>query len=87
MVLFLLRNGDGAAALAQDATSLWSTTLGSDVDPERLAEVDVEAERSTFEENHGRSPTDWLIAWRAGTVEQTGVNFATAYRAMLLEKS
>jgi hypothetical protein len=40
IVLFLIRGADGARALRDEATSLWSIVVGSDVDPEALSEVD-----------------------------------------------
>lgn len=86
IVLFLLRHGDGARALAQQAISLSSWIGGSDADPEALAEIDVVAERARFEEKTGKTPEAWLASWRAEEVPQTGENFAMAYRAMLLEE-
>ena len=40
VVLFLVRHGDGARTLAEQAPSLASWIRGSDVDPETLAEVE-----------------------------------------------
>jgi len=85
VVLFLLRDGDGAKALTE-AVSLSSWIRGSDPDPEALAEVDVEAERNEFVQSTGHTPEDWLTRWRAGTTSQNAVNHSIAYRAMLLER-
>jgi hypothetical protein len=85
IVLFLLRDGDGARALRTTATSLWSATGGNLVDPEELAEIDVAAERRSFEEDLGKTPEAWLEAWRSGSLPHTAENFAVAYRAKLLE--
>lgn len=86
VVLFLLRDGDGRVALAK-APSLSSWVRGSDVDPDGLAEVDVEADRSRFEAEVGRSVEDWLVDWRAGRIRREGTAFARAYWAELLERS
>ena len=86
VVLFLLRDGDGRLALAR-APSLSSWVRGSDVDPDGLAEVDVEADRSRFEAEVGRSVEDWLADWRAGRLPREGTAFARAYWAQLLERS
>lgn len=86
VVLFLLRNGDGSDALAR-APSLSSWVRGSDVDPDALAEVDVEADRSRFEAEVGRSVEDWIADWRAGRIPRDGTAFARAYWAKLLERS
>lgn len=86
VVLFLLRDGDGRIALAK-APSLSSWVRGSDVDPDRIAEVDVKADRARFEAEVGRSVEDWLADWRAGTIAHDGQSFARAYWAALLERS
>jgi hypothetical protein len=85
IVLFLVRDGDGQRALAEQAAGLSSWTLGSDVDFERLSEIDVPAERARFERQTGQSPEAWLVAWRSEATERTSENYATAYWAMLLE--
>lgn len=85
VVLFLLRDGDGRVALAK-APSLSSWVRGSDVDPDRIAEVDVNADRARFEAEVGRSVEDWLADWRAGTIAHDGQSFARAYWSSLLER-
>lgn len=85
IVVFLLRDGDGKRALAEEAISLASWLRGSDADPEALAQVDPKVEREAFEHDLGTSPEAWLVAWRKGSRPQTAENFRTAYRAMLLE--
>jgi hypothetical protein len=86
IVLFLLRDGDGERALANDAPSLRSWIGGSDPDPEKLAEIDVPKERVTFETKHGVTPEAWLTQWRSGSLPQNGENYRTAYDAMLIER-
>jgi hypothetical protein len=84
VVLFLLRDGDGRTALAK-APSLSSWVRGSDVDPDRIAEVDVPAERARFLGETGKSVEDWLVAWRAGEIHRDGETLSRAYLAVLLE--
>ena len=85
VVLFLLRDGDGRIALAK-APSLSSWVRGSDVDADQLAEVDVPAERARFQVETGQTVEDWLVAWRAGTVQHDGETLSRAYWAALLEQ-
>jgi hypothetical protein len=84
VVVFLLRDGDGRVALA-NAPGLSSWVRGSDADPDRIAEVDANADRARFEAEVGRTVEDWLAAWRAGTIPRDGKSFAHAYWAALLE--
>ena len=86
IVLFLLRDGDGARALAIEAPSLRSWIAGSDADPEKLAEVDVTAERAAFASEHGETPEAWLARWRAGAIPETSSNYRAAHQAALLEE-
>lgn len=86
VVLFLFRGGAGLRALTR-APSLRSVTDGSDPDPEALSEIDVDAERARFEQDNGQSPEDWLAAWRQERIPRTAGSFATAYRALLLERA
>lgn len=85
VVLFLLRDGDGARAL-REAPSLASWVRGSDPDPERLAEVDVEAERRAFEQEAGTTPEEWLARWRANEIPMETRTVVLSYRASLLER-
>jgi hypothetical protein len=85
VVLFLLRDGDGARAL-REAPGLASWVRGSDPDPERLAEVDVEAERRAFEAEVGTSPEEWLARWRAKEIPMETRTVVLSYRASLLER-
>lgn len=86
IVLFLLREGDGHRSLALEAPSAWSWAGGSDVDPEQLAELDIEAERARFAEEAGSTPEAWLRPWRAQQVPRTQENYARAFWAMTLEQ-
>lgn len=85
IVLFLLRDGDGVRALANEAPSLRSWIGGSDADPEALAEIDLPRERTAFEREQGVTPEVWLARWRSGALPETASNFRTAHGAMLLE--
>jgi hypothetical protein len=85
VVLFLLRSGDGQRALAESAPSLWSWAVGSDADPEALAEIDPVAERAAFEAEQHATPEEWLARWRAGAIAHDARTLSVAYRAMLLE--
>jgi hypothetical protein len=85
VVLFLLRGGDGAQALAK-APALASWVRGHDPDPELLAEVDVEAERCAFARKNGSTPEEWLARWRGDALPKDPPTLALAYHAMLLEK-
>lgn len=86
IVLFLVRDGDGSSALATEAPSVRSWASGNDVDPEKLAEIDVEAERASFQARTGKTPEDWLAAWRAGAILQDAAAYTIAFRAALLER-
>jgi hypothetical protein len=85
VVLFLLRDGEGARAL-REAPGLASWVRGSDPDPERLAEVDVEAERRAFQAEIGASPEEWLERWRASEIPMETRTVVLSYRAALLER-
>ncbi|MBZ5714123.1 hypothetical protein [Nannocystis pusilla] len=87
IVLFLLRQGDGHRVLATEAPSAWSWASGSDVDPEKLAELDIDAERAAFEQDTGSAPEAWLVPWRAGRLPRTQENYTQAFWAMTLERS
>jgi len=85
IVLFLLRDGDGHHTLALEAPSAWSWAGGSDVDPEALAELDMDAEREAFTAEVGTTPEEWLVPWRSQDVPRTQENFTRAFWAMTLE--
>ena len=87
IVLFLVRDGDGSDALATEAPSVWSWASGNDVDPEALAEVDIESERTKFHVRTGQPPESWLARWRTGDIPQDAAGYVLAYRAALLERS
>ncbi|WAS97935.1 hypothetical protein [Nannocystis punicea] len=86
IVLFLLRHGDGHRTLATEAPSAWSWASGNDVDPEELAELDVDAERAAFTDEAGAPPEDWLVPWRAGQLPRSQENYTRAFWAMTLEQ-
>jgi hypothetical protein len=85
VIVFLQRDGDGRVALAK-APGLSGWVRGGDVDPERIAEVDVTVDRARFEAEVGRGVEDWLAAWRADMIPRDGESFARAYWAALLER-
>lgn len=87
VVLFLMRDGDGALALAKDAPALASWVRGSTPDPEALAEIDPAAERAQFLATTGSDVEAWLERWRAGSLPGSGENLSLAYWALSLERA
>jgi hypothetical protein len=85
IVLFLIRSSAGARALAKHAPSLSGVIRGNEVDPERLEQIDVGAERSRFVEETGEPPERWLERWKAGELPMTSNNLAKSFHARLLE--
>jgi hypothetical protein len=85
VVLFLLRGGAAQEALAE-LPGLSSWVNGVQIDAERAGEVDVEEERSRFQEEVGRSPEEWLADYRAGRIPDTQDNFLRSHRALFLER-
>jgi hypothetical protein len=83
MLLFLLRGGSGLGALP-DAPGLASWLAGSEVEPERLRSLDVEAETRAFVERTGRSPAEWLAAWQSRQLPESFENMLLTHRARLL---
>jgi hypothetical protein len=83
LLLFLLRGGEGLRVLA-DAPGLASWLSGSEVEPERLQNLDVEAETRAFLERTGKSPEAWLAAYAAGEVPESFENILLTHRARLL---
>lgn len=86
VVLFLLRGGEAQNALAE-LPGLASWVNGVQIDPERAGEVDVEVERSRFQEEAGCSPEEWLADYRAGKIPDTSDNFLRSHRALFLERT
>jgi hypothetical protein len=84
-VLFLLRGGEAERALAE-LPALASWTRGMLIDPERVGEVDVAAEREHFQQEAGCSPEEWLADFRAGRIPDTTENLLRSHRALLLER-
>ncbi len=83
LVLFLLRDGPGAAAFLGEAPSLWSIAVGNDVDPTGEAELDPITARQEFVAR-GVDPESVVAQWRAGTWGESADALATLYRAILL---
>jgi hypothetical protein len=86
VVLFLQRGGPGQEALASVAFHLARLVQGRVVDPEKLAEVDVDAERQDFITAWGETPESWLVRWQAEKLPATAANVSASYRAKLLER-
>jgi hypothetical protein len=86
LVLFLIRDGDGQRALAVEAPGLHSWVGGNDIDPEDIAEIDVEEERATFQSATGMTPEAWLAKYRNGEFALDASTISRSYRAMLLEQ-
>lgn len=85
VILFLLRGGSGDKELAL-APALASWTRNVQVDPAKIATVDVDRERVEFTEKLGMSPEQWLAGWRAGDIPADGDSLALSYRAAFLER-
>lgn len=83
LLLFLIRGGEGLRVLA-DAPGLASWLNGSEVEPERLQNLDVAAETQAFIQRTGKNPTEWLAAYEAGTLPETFENILLTHRARLL---
>jgi hypothetical protein len=83
LLLFLLRGGEGLRVLA-DAPGLASWLSGSEVEPERLQNIDVAAETKAFIERTGKKPDAWLAAYEAGDLPETFENILLTHRARLL---
>ncbi len=85
IVIFLIRDGDGERALVREAVGLRSWVGGNDVDPEDIAEIDVEEGRAAFEVATGMTPEAWLEKSRNGEIELDIATITWSYRAKLLE--
>lgn len=85
VVLFLMRNGDGARLLPE-TLGLVGWVRGNDVDPDRAAQIDEKAERREFERLTGETVESWLARYRAGDVPADAAGLARTYRALLLER-
>lgn len=83
LLLFLLRGGEGLRVLA-DAPGLASWLNGSEVEPERLQNIDVDAENQAFLARTGKRPDAWLAAYEAGELPETFENILLTHRARLL---
>lgn len=82
LVLFLLRHGDGYQTLAAEAPSVWSWASGSIVDPEALAELDLDAERARFCDETGRArPAQCFVALRPQGGTLAGAEYHAGRRA------
>ena len=84
MVLFLLREGEGANTLAEKAPSIRSWVGGCDVDPQELALFDPREERAEFERKRKMSPETWLEKWRSGKLRKTALGNRITYIATLI---
>ena len=86
LVLFLLRGGEAQRALAE-LPALASWVSGVQIDSEQAGEVDVDVERTRFQEEVGCSPEEWLADYRTGRMPDSQENQMRTHRALLLERS
>lgn len=82
VILFILKGG-GAEQALRWAPNLAGWLRDAVFDPEP-AEIDLEQEQLRFAEETGRSPQQWLDAWRRGEIADTLDNNIIYQRAMLL---
>ena len=80
VVLFVLRGGSAERSLPQKP-NIASWVRGSDVDPDRIGTLDVQAARAAFLHKEGCTPEEWLKRRH----EDEPKNLETYYRALLLE--
>lgn len=85
VVLFLLRDGDGARYL-RDTLGLVGWVRGSEIDPDLAAAIDEQTERERFEAQTGATVEEWLGRYRAGLEQNDPSGLATTYWALLLER-
>lgn len=85
-VLLLMRGGVGLSALTEETCSgLASWVQGSELDPDMLATVDIEAERERFRIETGLTPREWLEAAKEGRVADSAHERFLTGRARFLE--
>lgn len=82
VVLFLLRDGDGAKALKR-APSIASWLRGSDPDPELLAE-EFGTSVDEFQKAHQQTPSGWIRQWREDGCASDPETLAIAYLALAI---
>jgi hypothetical protein len=80
-----VRDGGGERAL-RDAAGLASWLRGNEYDPEPPP-LDKEAECRKFEQREGRSPRQWVEAFRQGQIPDTLENNYRYQLALLLEEN
>jgi hypothetical protein len=85
VVLFLLRRGSGLQELAV-RRGLAAMLRDQELDPADLDSGETDLERRRFTEAVGRTPEEWLAAWRAGEVPDTPENNLLLHQALLLER-
>jgi hypothetical protein len=86
-ILFLLRGGAAETVLNRDVPALASFLRGLTYDPEApVNEADLEDRRAAFEQKHGRTPSQWLDAWGADEIADTGDNNLWAHEAWVLRR-
>jgi hypothetical protein len=84
-ILFLMQDGSAERVMNRDAPALSSFLRGLTYDPEPPAnEKDVEQRRADFAKTHGRTPDEWLEAWRTDKLEDDANNNLTAQDAWVL---
>ena len=78
IILFLSRE-----MTLSNAPNLRGLTKGKDLDPEEMAEVDLDEEITKFQKETGMMPEDWLTLWRSDSLPHTAANFTLYYQATL----
>jgi hypothetical protein len=63
-----------------------SWVRGNTIDPEELALIDLDAERTSFLEATGSTPEQWIAKSRARELPATASAMMRTYRALLLER-
>jgi hypothetical protein len=87
-ILFLMQDGSAEHVLHREAPALSSFLRGLTYDPEPpVNEADIEDRRTDFAKTHGRTPDEWLQAWRRDEIEDTADNNMTAQHAWTLRKA
>jgi hypothetical protein len=82
-----MQGGSAEDVLNRDAPALSSFLRGLTYDPEPpVNEADLEERRESFGRSHGRTPEEWLEAWRRDEIGDTADNNLTAHEAWVLRK-
>jgi hypothetical protein len=87
-ILFLLQGGSAETVLHRDVPALASFLRGLTYDPDApVNAADLEDRRTAFEQKLGMTPSQWLDAWDADEIADTGDNNLWAHEAWMLRRS